>query len=74
MPRGLKEVALISGAVPFLGSSAANAAPAKMEANNYAPIIGIFDARGCPRGGSEYTGEKAGDQDDDMAVKVASRQ
>ena len=64
--------AAIAGVVPFLGSSAANAAP-KMEADSYAPIVTIFDARGCPRGGSEYSGEKAGDQDDDMAVKVASR-
>merc|ERR1711966_85419 len=64
--------AAIAGVVPFLGSSAANAAP-KMEADSYAPIVTVFDARGCPRGGSEYSGERAGDQDDDMAVKVASR-
>ena len=37
-----------------------------------APLITIFDHRGCQRGGpnSEYTGGKTGDQDDEMMVKV----
>eukprot|EP00802_Teleaulax_amphioxeia_P029796 Tamp_32057.p3 GENE.Tamp_32057~~Tamp_32057.p3 ORF type:complete len:151 (-),score=54.39 Tamp_32057:147-599(-) len=39
---------------------------------NAAPIITIFDHRGCQRGGpnSEYRGKQAGDQDDEMLVKV----
>jgi len=41
---------------------------------NAAPIITIFDHRGCQRGGpnSEYRGKQAGDQDDEMLVKVQS--
>ena len=37
-----------------------------------APIITIFDHRGCNRGGanSEYNGAKANSQDDEMMVKV----
>ena len=37
-----------------------------------APIITIFDHRGCQRGGEnkEYTGAKSGDQDDEMCVKL----
>jgi hypothetical protein len=38
-----------------------------------APVITIFDHRGCNRGGpnKEYTGPKSGDSDDEMCVKVA---
>lgn len=38
---------------------------------NFAPAIQVFDARGCPRGGGEYTGPSAGGQDDEMMVKVS---
>ena len=40
-----------------------------------APIITIMDHRGCNRGGAnkEYTGAKAGGQDDEMCVKVSSQ-
>jgi len=39
-----------------------------------APVITIFDHRGCNRGGpnKEYTGGKANGQDDEMLVKVQS--
>lgn len=45
------------------------------EAKGKAPVITIFDHRGCNRGGpnKEYTGGKSGDQDDEMMVKVQSR-
>ena len=38
-----------------------------------APLITIFDHRGCNRGGEnkEYSGPKANGQDDEMLVKVA---
>ena len=40
-----------------------------------APVITIFDHRGCQRGGpnAEYTGPKSNDQDDEMCVKVQSK-
>ena len=40
-----------------------------------APVITIFDHRGCNRGGAnrEYTGAMAKTQDDEMLVKVESR-
>jgi len=39
-----------------------------------APVITIFDHRGCQRGGpnKEYTGRKANGQDDEMCVKVST--
>eukprot|EP00277_Geminigera_cryophila_P032722 CAMPEP_0173125904 /NCGR_PEP_ID=MMETSP1102-20130122/56731_2 /TAXON_ID=49646 /ORGANISM="Geminigera sp., Strain Caron Lab Isolate" /LENGTH=137 /DNA_ID=CAMNT_0014034935 /DNA_START=191 /DNA_END=601 /DNA_ORIENTATION=- len=39
-----------------------------------APVITIFDHRGCQRGSDnkEYTGPKSGDQDDEMLVKVGN--
>ena len=41
-------------------------------APNKAPVITIFDHRGCNRGGpnKEYSGEPANSQDDEMCVKV----
>ena len=64
------------------GAAAAVAAPllrgtpaeAKMDKSGRAPVITIFDHRGCNRGGAnkEYTGAKAGGQDDEMCVKVSS--
>ena len=39
--------------------------------SNKAPIITIFDARGCnEHKNREYTGPKAGNNNDDMCVKV----
>ena len=64
------------------GAAAAVAAPllrgspaeAKMDKSAKAPNILIMDHRGCNRGGAnkEYTGAKAGGQDDEMCVKVSS--
>ena len=64
------------------GAAAAVAAPllrgspaeAKMDKSAKAPTILIMDHRGCKRGGAnkEYTGAKAGGQDDEMCVKVSS--
>lgn len=42
--------AAAAAVTPFLGSSAAYAAKPKMEADSYAPIVTIFDHRGCTRG------------------------
>ena len=39
-----------------------------------APVISIFDHRGCARKGVEYKGELSGGQDDEMLVKVAQTQ
>jgi hypothetical protein len=71
--------ALIGGApaFSFVGggsydpTSSAGKKP-KMAANEFAPVISVFDGRGCPRGVNpgEYSGEKSGDINDDMAVKV----
>ena len=64
------------------GAAAAVAAPllrgtpaaAGMDKSGRAPVITIFDHRGCNRGGpnKEYTGGKANGQDDEMLVKVQS--
>ena len=53
----------------------ANPAEAKMDKSARAPVILIMDHRGCNRGGAnkEYTGAKAGGQDDEMCVKVSSQ-
>jgi len=52
----------------------ANPAAAGMDKSARAPVITIFDHRGCNRGGpnKEYTGSKANGQDDEMLVKVQS--
>jgi hypothetical protein len=42
--------AAAAAVTPFLGSSAAFAAKPQMEADSYAPIVTIFDHRGCTRG------------------------
>ena len=64
------------------GAAAAVAAPllrgspaaAQYDRSAKAPVITIFDHRGCNRGGpnKEYTGAAANGQDDEMCVKVAS--
>merc|ERR1719183_820079 len=46
----------------------------RMPAQNFAPVITIFDHRGCARKGVEYKGELSGGQDDEMLVKVAQTQ
>merc|ERR1712166_1163604 len=35
-----------------------------------APLITIFDHRGCSRGGAEFSGKTTGDKNDEMMVKV----
>jgi len=52
----------------------ANPAAAGMDKSGRAPVITIFDHRGCQRGGAnkEYTGAKASGQDDEMCIKVQS--
>lgn len=56
---------------PLLRPAQADAAVANLAA----PFIEIFDARGCDRlnnkGNKEYNGPKAGDENDDMCVKVS---
>ena len=46
--------------------------PADLLQSGRAPVITIFDHRGCQRGGpnKEYTGPASNDQDDEMCVKV----
>eukprot|EP00293_Proteomonas_sulcata_P015415 CAMPEP_0184310942 /NCGR_PEP_ID=MMETSP1049-20130417/36660_1 /TAXON_ID=77928 /ORGANISM="Proteomonas sulcata, Strain CCMP704" /LENGTH=104 /DNA_ID=CAMNT_0026625801 /DNA_START=9 /DNA_END=323 /DNA_ORIENTATION=+ len=56
-----------AAAAPFLRTQGASA---KIYADNKAPIITVFDHRGCPRSGKEYKGQKSLGQDDDMMVKV----
>eukprot|EP01010_Urceolus_cornutus_P001844 NODE_2417_length_544_cov_138.482828_g1918_i0.p3 GENE.NODE_2417_length_544_cov_138.482828_g1918_i0~~NODE_2417_length_544_cov_138.482828_g1918_i0.p3 ORF type:complete len:144 (+),score=53.34 NODE_2417_length_544_cov_138.482828_g1918_i0:38-469(+) len=46
----------------------------RMPAKNFAPVITVFDHRGCARKGAEYKGELSGGQDDEMLVKVAQTQ
>jgi hypothetical protein len=63
-------------AAPLLRASPAAAVPrgGQMDKSGRAPVITIFDHRGCNRGGpnKEYTGSKANGQDDEMLVKVQS--
>mmetsp|Transcript_96494 Transcript_96494/g.144398 ORF Transcript_96494/g.144398 Transcript_96494/m.144398 type:complete len:123 (-) Transcript_96494:69-437(-) len=54
---------------PFLGSSPAGAS---MDKSAKAPVITIFDHRGCSRQPKEYRGPASGDQDDQMMVKAQS--
>merc|ERR1711998_484658 len=44
-----------------------------MDKTARAPVITVFDHRGCTQHkNTEYTGRKTGDQDDEMLVKVQS--
>ena len=44
-----------------------------MDKTARAPVITVFDHRGCTaHKNQEYTGPKSGDQDDEMCVKVQS--
>ena len=80
MDLGRREVvkagAAAAVAAPLLRPSQADAAwsgPNFGCKHQTAPLITIFDHRGCNRGGAntEYTGAKANDQDDEMMVKVS---
>jgi len=66
--------AAAAAVTPFLGSKAAFAEKPRMEADSYAPVVTIFDHRGCTRAAKEYNGPKANDQEDGMCVKVQSVQ
>ena len=72
MDMGRREVvqagAAAAAVTPFLQASPA---AASMDKSAKAPVITVFDHRGCSRAPKEYTGSKAGDQDDEMCVKVA---
>ena len=52
--------------------SGASSVSMKMDKSGKAPIITVFDHRGCQRGGpdKEYKGAKANSKDDEMCVKV----
>ena len=52
--------------------SGASSVSMKMDKSGKAPVITIFDHRGCQRGGpdTEYKGAKANSKDDEMCVKV----
>eukprot|EP00961_Rhodomonas_salina_P126288 1701074-Rhodomonas_salina.2 len=73
MDMGRREVvqagAAAAAVTPFLSGASVNAA---MDKSAKAPQITIFDHRGCSRAPKESTGAKAGGQDDEMMVKVAS--
>ena len=63
--------AAAAAVAPFLQSMPASAG---MDKSGKAPVITIFDHRGCKRGGpdAEYKGAKANSKDDEMCVKVQS--
>merc|ERR1719199_51851 len=73
METGRREVVQAGAAAavvaPLVGATPAEA---KMDKSGRAPVITVFDHRGCQRGGAnkEYTGAKANGQDDEMCVKV----
>nr|CAC33093.1 phycoerythrin alpha-subunit 2 [Rhodomonas sp. CS24] len=60
-----------AGFVPRLRSGATSVSMA-MDKSAKAPVITIFDHRGCSRAPKEYTGAKAGGKDDEMMVKAQS--
>ena len=61
--------AAAAAVAPFLQGLPAGAA---LDKSGRAPVITIFDHRGCQRGGpdTEYKGAKANSKDDEMCVKV----
>ena len=61
-------------AVPASAKKGLYDANAGMDKSGRAPLIVVFDHRGCNRGGTnaEYQGKQAGDQDDEMCVKVCT--
>ena len=63
--------AAAAAVAPFLQSLPASAG---MDKSARAPVITIFDSRGCKRGApdAEYKGLKANSPDDEMCIKVQS--
>jgi hypothetical protein len=76
MPGGMGRREIVNS-----GLAAASAAPilanfdvlAAMDKNAKAPIITVFDHRGCRRAPKEYIGPKSKDENDEMCVKVESK-
>jgi hypothetical protein len=69
--------AAAAAAAPFLKANPADAAigaqamGGRFRSSAAAPVITIFDHRGCTaHANKEYTGSKTGNQDDEMLVKV----
>ena len=60
-----------AGFVPRLRTGATSVNMA-MDKSAKAPVITVFDHRGCSRAPKEYTGAKAGGKDDEMMVKAQS--
>jgi hypothetical protein len=54
---------------PFVQTGAASAS---MDKSGRAPVVTIFDHRGCGRATKEYTGAKSGDKNDQMCIKAQS--
>eukprot|EP00286_Rhodomonas_abbreviata_P014216 CAMPEP_0181318694 /NCGR_PEP_ID=MMETSP1101-20121128/17146_1 /TAXON_ID=46948 /ORGANISM="Rhodomonas abbreviata, Strain Caron Lab Isolate" /LENGTH=104 /DNA_ID=CAMNT_0023426187 /DNA_START=28 /DNA_END=342 /DNA_ORIENTATION=- len=54
---------------PSIRSGASSVSMA-MDKSAKAPVITVFDHRGCPRGPAEYKGKSAGNQNDEMLVKA----
>eukprot|EP00286_Rhodomonas_abbreviata_P005699 CAMPEP_0181318124 /NCGR_PEP_ID=MMETSP1101-20121128/16837_1 /TAXON_ID=46948 /ORGANISM="Rhodomonas abbreviata, Strain Caron Lab Isolate" /LENGTH=104 /DNA_ID=CAMNT_0023425569 /DNA_START=6 /DNA_END=320 /DNA_ORIENTATION=+ len=60
-----------TGFAPRLRSGAAATSMA-MDKSAKAPVITVFDHRGCNRQPKEYKGKAAGNKNDEMLVKVQS--
>eukprot|EP00286_Rhodomonas_abbreviata_P002553 CAMPEP_0181347910 /NCGR_PEP_ID=MMETSP1101-20121128/34126_1 /TAXON_ID=46948 /ORGANISM="Rhodomonas abbreviata, Strain Caron Lab Isolate" /LENGTH=105 /DNA_ID=CAMNT_0023460147 /DNA_START=22 /DNA_END=339 /DNA_ORIENTATION=- len=61
-----------AGFAPRLRATGATGVSMSMDKSAYAPVITIFDHRGCSRTPKESTGATAGGQDDEMMVKIKS--
>ena len=57
---------------PRLRSAGVSSISMDLDRSSRAPVITVFDHRGCVRGKKdlEYTGKKSGDANDEMCVKV----
>mmetsp|Transcript_52023 Transcript_52023/g.106022 ORF Transcript_52023/g.106022 Transcript_52023/m.106022 type:complete len:109 (-) Transcript_52023:69-395(-) len=54
-----------------LRSSASSAVTMAMDKRARAPVVTVFDHRGCSRGPKEYSGNKADAKEDEMLIKVS---
>mmetsp|Transcript_26855 Transcript_26855/g.19331 ORF Transcript_26855/g.19331 Transcript_26855/m.19331 type:complete len:127 (+) Transcript_26855:55-435(+) len=63
--------AAAAAVTPFIGSQPA-AAKVQGPTDEFAPVITVFDHRGCSRAPKEYSGAKSRDMEDEMMVKVQS--
>ncbi len=57
---------------PRLRTAGVSSISMDLDRSSRAPVITVFDHRGCVRGkkDSEYTGKKSGDANDEMCVKI----